>query len=169
VPDRFTLSTPLPTCNHFRPIFAHNQRHDGLLLEPQDTAPRKIIHIDMDAFYAPVEQRDDPALCCKPVVVAWKGRGSDVCAAWWARTFVVGVCGEQFEVLLPHAPSGPTAEAHVRHTEIVEPLRQIAPWNPGSVAIQHRLHKRSAILRRTAYRTQPLRQRPFNPFLLIVS
>jgi hypothetical protein len=34
---------------------------------------RKIVHIDMDAFYASVEHWDNPDLRGKPLVVAWKG------------------------------------------------------------------------------------------------
>ncbi|MGH8042501.1 MAG: DNA polymerase IV [Rudaea sp.] len=98
---------------------------------------RKIVHIDMDAFYASVEQRDDPALRGKPVVVAWRGARSVVCAASYeARRFGVrsAMPALRAERLCPHAVfvapdfsryravSRQVREIFLRHTELVEPL-----------------------------------------------
>jgi len=100
-------------------------------------AMRKFIHIDMDAFYASVEQRDDPALRGRPVVVAWRGARSVVCAASYeARTYGVrsAMPAVRAERLCPDAVFVPpdftrykavsqqVREIMLRHTDLVEPL-----------------------------------------------
>src|ERR1700684_4491239 len=100
-------------------------------------AMRKIVHIDMDAFYASVEQRDDPNLRGKPVIVAWKGNRSVVCAASYeARRFGVrsAMPAVRAERLCPEAIFVPpdfvrykavsqaVREIFKRHTDLIEPL-----------------------------------------------
>ena len=98
---------------------------------------RKIIHVDMDAFYASVEQRDDPTLRGKPVVVAWRGNRSVVCAASYeARQFGVrsAMPAVRAERLCPDAVFVPpdftryravsreVRRIFERHTDVIEPL-----------------------------------------------
>ena len=99
--------------------------------------PRKIVHVDMDAFYASVEQRDDASLRGRPVVVAWKGARSVVCAASYeARKFGVhsAMPALRAERLCPHAVFVPpdfvrykavsrqVRDIFARHTDLIEPL-----------------------------------------------
>ncbi|RCS29662.1 DNA polymerase IV [Rhodanobacter denitrificans] len=100
-------------------------------------SPRKILHVDMDAFYASVEQRDDPSLRGKPVAVAWRGARSVVCAASYeARVFGVrsAMPAIRAERLCPQlifvppdftrykAVSRQVREIFARHTTLIEPL-----------------------------------------------
>ncbi len=91
----------------------------------------------MDAFYASVEQRDNPELRGRPVVVAWKGKRSVVCAASYeARRFGVrsAMAATHAERLCPEAVFVPpdfmryravsraVREIFARHTDLIEPL-----------------------------------------------
>ncbi len=91
----------------------------------------------MDAFYASVEQRDDPTLKGKPVIVGWAGERSVVCAASYeARTFGVhsAMPASRAKRLCPdgiwlvpdfdryRAVSRQIRDIFERHTPLVEPL-----------------------------------------------
>src|SRR3978361_250357 len=98
---------------------------------------RKIIHVDMDAFYASVEQRDNPDLRGKPVAVGGsRERGVVAAASYEARKFGVRSampsvtakrqCPDlvfvkpRFEVY--KAVSQQIREIFAEHTPIIEPL-----------------------------------------------
>ena len=100
---------------------------------------RKIIHIDMDAFYASVEQRDNPELRGQPLVVGGspEGRGGVVAtASYEARKFGIrsAMSSKQALQLCPHAlfvrprfaaykeASQKIREIFTRYTDLIEPL-----------------------------------------------
>jgi DNA polymerase-4 len=101
--------------------------------------PRKIIHIDMDAFYASIEQRDHPDYRGKPIAVGGspEGRGGVVAtASYEARKFGVhsSMPSKQAKKLCPHLifvrprfdvykrVSQSIREIFLRYTDLIEPL-----------------------------------------------
>ncbi|MFZ1565951.1 MAG: DNA polymerase IV, partial [Sphingorhabdus sp.] len=98
---------------------------------------RKIIHVDMDAFYASVEQRDNPELKGKPVAVGGSSkRGVVAAASYEARAFGVRSAMPSVTALRKcpdlifvkprfeayRAVSGKIREIFARHTDLIEPL-----------------------------------------------
>lgn len=99
---------------------------------------RKIIHIDMDAFYASVEQRDNPKLRGKPVMVGGspQGRGVVAAASYEARRYGVHSAMSAYRAvqLCPRghfvrprfhvykAVSQQIREIFFKYTDLVEPL-----------------------------------------------
>src|SRR3954470_7494975 len=105
-------------------------------MQSDDRPLRKIIHVDMDAFYASVEQRDDPELRGKPVAVGGGHRGVVTAASYEARKFGVRSampavtakrrCPELIFVK-PHFDGYPAVTQPIRttfadYTEVFEPL-----------------------------------------------
>lgn len=112
-------------------------RYPSRLSEPETMTMRKIIHIDMDAFYASVEQRDNPDLLGKPVAVGHgAARGVVAAASYEARSFGVHSamasvtamrkCPQlifvppRFEIY--KAVSAQIREIFAEHTLLIEPL-----------------------------------------------
>ena len=115
-------------------------RAEGPTVPSEDvtrTRQRKIIHVDMDAFYASVEQRDDPSLRGRPVAVGGSAeRGVVAAASYEARAYGVRSampsvtarrrCPElvfvkpRFEVY--KAISAEIRAIFAEHTDIIEPL-----------------------------------------------
>lgn len=98
---------------------------------------RRIVHVDMDAFYASVEQRDNPKLRGRPLAVGYPAkRGVVAAASYEARKFGVRsampsltamrLCPElvfvapRFDVY--RAVSGQIHEIFRRYTDLIEPL-----------------------------------------------
>ena len=138
---------------------------------------RKIVHVDMDAFYASVEQRDDPTLRGKPVVVAWRGTRSVVCAASYeARRFGVrsAMPALRAERLCPdavfippdftryRAVSRQTREIFRRYTDLIEPLSLDEAYldvTENKAGLPTATKVASAIRRRDSRRAPPHRLR----------
>ena len=74
--------------------------------------PKKFIHLDMYAFFAAVEQRDDPALRGKPVIVGGNPHSRSV----------VSTCSYEARKFGVHSAM-PSAQAHLLHLKKLSPYK----------------------------------------------
>lgn len=98
--------------------------------------PRLIAHVDMDAFYASVEQHDEPAIRGQPVIVGWTSRRAVVCAASYeARRFGVHSAMPMYEArsLCPQGIYRPVRMQRYREISacVFECLREYSPQIEG--------------------------------------
>jgi DNA polymerase-4 len=117
---------------------------------------RKIIHVDMDCFYAAIEQRENPALMGKPIAVGGGGRRGVLCtASYEARVFGCRSAMPGFKALelcpqliivpvrfdLYKQASSKIRAIFGRFTELIEPLSldeaylDVSHWKSDPVAI----------------------------------
>jgi DNA polymerase-4 len=122
----------------YRRLAMHAETRDDDAIAPHDLLGlRKIIHVDMDAFFASVEQRDNPELRGRPVAVGGAGgRGVVAAASYEARRFgvrsampsvtAIRLCPDLVFVR-PRFDAYKEASRQIRrvfehHTAIIEPL-----------------------------------------------
>lgn len=113
----------------------------GLVFPLKNDTSRKIIHIDMDAFFASVEERDDPELAKHPLVIARHpsdtgGKGVVTTANYKARQFGIhsAMSAQKAYELCPEAIFKPgdhekyrrvsdqVREIFARYTDVIEPV-----------------------------------------------
>ncbi|MBS2938192.1 DNA polymerase IV [Nocardioides sp. J2M5] len=95
-------------------------------------ATASILHVDLDAFFAAVEQRDKPSLRGKPVIVGGTGgRGVVATASYEARRYGVGsaMSGREARARCPHAAflSGRFHAYRETSRQVMDVLRELSP------------------------------------------
>lgn len=102
----------------------------GLQFPLKNDTTRKIIHIDMDAFFASVEERDEPKLAEHPLVIARHpkdtgGRGVVTTANYKARKYGIhsAMSAQKAYELCPHATF--VAGNHQKYRQISQQIRSI--------------------------------------------